>query len=520
MKNILLITSDQQHFMTLGVNNPQIKTPNLDRLAKMGTTYDRAYCPNPTCTPTRASMITGTYPSQHGAWTLGTKLPEDTLTIGDILQENEYATALIGKAHFQPLAETEEYSSLESYPIMQDLDFWRNYSDCFYGFETIELLRNHTTEAHVGQHYAIWLEEKGYASWKDYYLKPTGNMDDNYYRRLERIVKDEDNMLNAKRTWGAWDIPLKAHYNEWISERTNHYIEQYSKAEKPFYIWASFPDPHPEYFVPEPYASMYDPDSLDLQLLIDGEHDKSNPLIKKTQELAPNFDEYRESEWEIHGCHSHLQAEAELRKDVALYYAMVTYMDEHIGRLLDKLDELGITNDTLVVFTTDHGHYYGQHGLIRKGPFHYEDGIKVPFIASMPGTIACDERSDALVSLVDLVPTMLECVNIPVPIQMTGISQWPVFNGSQKSVRSWIICENRHERNNLNMRTYVDERYKLTVYQDRPFGDLYDLQTDPLELENLWDNPKYANLKLELYQKYVSAELSKEVVSMPRIKQA
>ena len=107
--NVLLITSDQQHWHTLGQNNPEIQTPALDKLAAQGTTFTRAYCPNPTCTPTRSSMITGKYPSQHGAYSLGTKLPESEATLGDHFQAAEYRTALVGKAHFQPLLSTEEY---------------------------------------------------------------------------------------------------------------------------------------------------------------------------------------------------------------------------------------------------------------------------------------------------------------------------------------------------------------------------------------------------------------------------
>lgn len=163
-KNILFITSDQHHYMCMGYNDPKIKTPNLDRLAKMGIIFDRGYCPNPTSTPTRASMITGKYASQHGAWSLGTKLSEKELTVGECFQKAGYRTALIGKAHFQPLEGSMEYPSCEAYPILQDLDFWRKFNGPFYGFEHIELCRNHTDEAHVGQHYAIWMEENGAAN--------------------------------------------------------------------------------------------------------------------------------------------------------------------------------------------------------------------------------------------------------------------------------------------------------------------------------------------------------------------
>ncbi|MDH4178981.1 MAG: sulfatase-like hydrolase/transferase, partial [Armatimonadota bacterium] len=125
--NLLLITSDQQHWNTLGVDNPRIRTPNLDRLAREGLMCDRAYCPNPTCSPARASIITGMYPAWHGCWTIGVKLPEDVPTIGDVLQADGYATTLIGKAHFQPLASTPESPSLECHPTLRDLDFWRRF---------------------------------------------------------------------------------------------------------------------------------------------------------------------------------------------------------------------------------------------------------------------------------------------------------------------------------------------------------------------------------------------------------
>lgn len=100
--NILLITTDQQHFSTLGAVNPKIRTPNLDRLCRMGTRFDRAYCPSPVCTPSRASMLTGLYPSQHGAWTIGVHLDESCRTLPQMLGEAGYYSGLIGKAHFQP----------------------------------------------------------------------------------------------------------------------------------------------------------------------------------------------------------------------------------------------------------------------------------------------------------------------------------------------------------------------------------------------------------------------------------
>jgi arylsulfatase A-like enzyme len=170
MKNILFITSDQHHWTTMGYNNPEVKTPNLDKLAARGMIFDRAYTVNPTCTPTRASWLTGLYPSQHGAYSLGTKLMENVPTINDSFRKSGMKSGLVGKAHFQPLLSTDEFTSLESYPTLHDLDFWRNYKEKFYGFDHVELARNHTDESHAGQHYAIWMEEKGYTNWRDYFV--------------------------------------------------------------------------------------------------------------------------------------------------------------------------------------------------------------------------------------------------------------------------------------------------------------------------------------------------------------
>ncbi len=116
--------------------------------------------------PTRASLITGQFASRHGAWSLGTKLPEEAETIGAILGRAGYDTALVGKAHFQQLRSTPEHPSIESHPVLRDLDYWRNFHGPFYGFDHVELARNHANEAHVGQHYALWMEAKGLGDWQ------------------------------------------------------------------------------------------------------------------------------------------------------------------------------------------------------------------------------------------------------------------------------------------------------------------------------------------------------------------
>ena len=485
--NVLLITSDQQHWNTLGQFNPEIQTPALDRLAAQGTTFTRAYCPNPTCTPTRSSMITGKYPSQHGAYSLGAKLPETEPTVGERFQDAGYRSALVGKAHFQPLQSTEEYPSLEAYPKLQDLDFWADFEGPFYGFDHIELARNHTDESHVGQHYALWMEEKGLSNWRDYFLQPTGHVE-------------------AQRR--KWLIPEQFHYNAWIAERSNALISRYNDADQPFFLWASFFDPHPKYLVPEPWDTMVDPAEVSVPTVTPGEHENNPPHLQLTQQADPDFSAWQEPNGSgCHGFHSHLQDRDELAKDIACYYGMVSCMDKYIGQIVDHLDQLGLADNTLVVFTSDHGHYFGQHGLIAKGAFHYDDGIRVPMIARLLGRIPAGHVSHSLQTLVDYAPTLLDYCGLDAPDDMTGISQRTVWNGDESQARDHVIVENRHQPTTLNLKTYINERYKITIYYGRDYGEIFDLHEDPGEVKNLWSD---AALRAELTEEFLRAEMLKE----------
>ncbi len=493
--NILLITSDQHHFQALGHMNPEVKTPNLDRLAERGTVYTRAYCPNPTCTPTRASIITGTHPGRHGAYSLGTKLSESVPVIGDFMHQEGYRCSLIGKAHFQQLLDHPLYRSIESNPLQQNLDFWREFNGPFYGFDHVELCRNHTDEFHVGQHYALWMQEKGF-DWKNYFQK------------------DPQDPARKRN----WDLPEEMHYNAWIAERTNAALDEYAANEENFMLWASFPDPHPSYLVPEPWDTMYDPESLTIpQMHPEEDFSKMPPHYALTQTPKPDFSYYQEPNgMGLHGMHSHLHNPKELSKDVAIYYGMVSMMDKYIGKILDHLEELNLADNTIIVFTTDHGHLHGQHGLIAKCVFNYEDLQRIPMIVSAPG-MPEGRRSDALQSLVDLAPTFLDCCGADIPRCMTGVSQKEVWNGTVPKVRDHVRVENHHQPTTFNTRTYIDQRYKLTVYYGHDYGEMFDLEDDPGEIRNLWDCEEYQSLKQKLLLKLVQAEMEDEPMPMPRV---
>ena len=515
--NILLITSDQQHFRTLGVTNPKIQTPHLDRLCREGTRFNRAYCNSPVCSPSRATMITGQYPSWHGCWTIGVKLPEDVPTVGETFQANGYATTLIGKAHFQPLASDPEggQTSLEAQPTLRDLDFWREFTGPWYGFEHIELARNHADESHVGQHYALWMEEKGLLNWRDYFQPwPPPKADPNAPEKPYWLVGRQH----------TWDLPEEFHYTTWTAERSVAAIDRAQDDDKPFFLWASFHDPHPPYLVPHPWATMYDPDNMESEMgtLLPGEMERLAPHFALTQQEKPDFSPWRETKFANHGMGSHLVDPAEMRQNIAVYYGMISFMDQQIGRILQHLDDLQIADDTLIVFTTDHGHFLGQHGLNAKGPFHYEDLLRLPFIVRWPGgNVGQGVESDSLQSLIDLPSTFLSACGIPIPGQMQGVDQLPVWTGEAASARENVIVEFRHQPTKVHLRTYIEGRWKITLYRDQPeIGELFDLENDPDERINRWNDAEYATIKAELYGRWLNAEIAREPTRYPRIANA
>ena len=286
--------------------------------------------------------------------------------------------------------------------------------------------------------------------------------------------------------------------------------------DRPFFTWASFLDPHPPYVLCEPWASMYDPADMVPGELTPEEHSRNPIHFRMTQEKAPRFREMFFEDQGIHGFHSHLRDREQLKQDIAIYYGMISFMDQQIGRILEALDRLGAAGNTLVVFTTDHGHFLGQHGLIAKGAFHYEDMIRLPFIVRWPGRAPAGRVSPHLQSLVDLAPTFLAAAGVEIPGVMTGVNQLPAWCEGRQ-VRDWIIVENRHTLTNVHLRTYVDQRHKLTVYRKADDGELFDLVEDPGEINNLWHEPQAAGLKSRLLEKFMQATLEAEPTRMPRI---
>lgn len=476
--NVLFITTDQQHADTIhATGNEAIQTPNLDALAARGVSFGRTYAANPVCSPSRASILTGAYPSRHQCWNIGVRLDENQAFISDALSEGGYQTALFGKTHFQPVLSE---GSFEATPNIFDRDFWRNWNGPYYGFQQVKMLHGHSDEiSSSGMHYGAWLEDQGVDPTE--FFGPGGG-----YRE------------------GKWELPEELHYTKWTADQTIEFIENRDDSQ-PFFAWCSFQDPHNAFLVPEPWDSMYNVEGLPEFYQQDGEMDDKTELHRYLIEdrlddldipmtLDPN---HPTKGIQCLGPTTKKIGEDRAKQWLATYYGMISLIDHHVGRILATLERLDLTRDTLIIFTSDHGDYAGNHGIWLKGPLHYEDVIRVPFLMSWQGHLPENVQSDSLQSLVDLAPTILELCDIAKPNSIQGVSQAHTWHHPEEPVRKYCLVENRAEAS-FYVKTIVSERYKLNYFLGRNEGELYDLQEDPHEFVNLYHHPEYASLIMDM----------------------
>ena len=496
-KNILLITTDQQRWDAIGFNNKIVKTPNLDKLAEKGIVFEKAYTCNPVCTPARCSILTGHYPSKHGCYTIGTSLSEGYPTIPEIMSENGYFTGLLGKAHFQSCC---TQGSFEAEPDVHNLDFFKKWNGPYYGFEHAKLSIGHATESYSGgMNYGVWLKEKGY--------EPSDFFGNNEYT-----------------DFGNWEIPEEVHPSTWVAEETIDAIDLAQSREKPFYLWASFQDPHNPCCVPEKWADLYDINDMPLYGMKEGEHDNKPPFYLGATDKEINFGRGYgdvniggDKNWHCVAGLDCMEPE-EKRRDIMLYYyGMMSLLDDKVGRIISHLEKNNLMDNTIIVFTTDHGDYMGNHGMWWKGLPAYEDAQKIPFMVYSPDCKTPGKRSRSFQSLVDLGKTFLSVGNCDIPVGIQGVNQQKVWeNINENPARDHALIEFRPTECDFMQTTYLYKDYKLVVYTKTEWGELYDLEKDPDQFENLWDNPDYKKIKNDLILKYISAEMNKEGVLKER----
>lgn len=457
--NILWYCTDQQRFDTIGaLGNPHVHTPNLDRLVTESVAFTHAFCQAPICTPSRASFLTGKYPSTVHINTNGNStFPPHERLVTRRLADAGYDCGLIGKLHLAGAANGPESRVDDGYRF----------------FRYSHAPRDDTPRGHD---YADWLRSKGHDPQVVLEVK------NSRFGGLMEPTAERDN------------APPHLHQTAWCSEQALDFIGQ--ARDQPWLLSVNPYDPHPPYNPPWEYYRRFDPARLP------GPHFQASDLAH--QDTLSNVD---------------FQSRAQppeaiaATKIQAAYYAMIEQVDTQFGRLLEALDRSGQRENTVIVFTSDHGEALGDHGLTQKGCRFFEGLVRVPLIVSWPGHFAAGLRSDALVELIDIAPTLLDLAGLPVPQDMQGRSLLSILTGRQppERHRDFVRCEyyDAVDLPNHSFATmYRDRRWKLNVYHGTGMGELYDLEHDPHEFHSLWDAPEALPVRAELLQRSFDAAVA------------
>lgn len=481
--NMILILCDELRADALGCfGNPIVQTPNIDRLARLGVRFDQCMITQPTCTPSRASILTGCYPSALRSRMVGCSTPDDARFLPRVLAQNGYRTASIGKIHLAPQREEPDV-------IAQRL---ASGDHSYYGFQEVDLVNGHGDSC-FGPQYTRWLQE----------LVP-----DVAVRRARK--QPYTHGVNAH----TWELPESVHASHYIADQAVAFLKEGSR--RPFFLHVSFPDPHYPFTVPEPYASLYQPDSMPPPIpAVTHSHDLP-PLHRQVYERQPTGLPDRDGKPldRVIGTPPHDYATLTVRdwqQVKAVYYGMVTLLDACIGRILDAVDP----TNTLVVFLSDHGDYLGDHGFYGKG-LPYDSVLRTPLIWYGCG-IEAGRIITSVESTLDIAPTLLDLAGVPEPPAVQGVSLRPVLNGLRRSAAA--LTENDDDFAAVRLRTLTTERWKLTYYLNHPMGELFDRVNDPLEMRNLWRDPQYEAVKIELLGRLLHQTLASIDMSNGRSQQ-
>jgi arylsulfatase A-like enzyme len=479
--NILFITSDQQRGDCYGFRGRKVYTPHLDMLASEGTSLETVITPCVVCQPSRASILTGLLPRTHQVHDNGIDLDQ---AIGEkgfagSLSAAGYHTAKLGKAHFSTYHTFKKTGTPES--ITGSGDFPADWRGPYMGFDHAELVL-------IGHNW--WLPEQppqglAYEHW--YYSDGNGEQKNKLLWETHRDHND------APQVWSS-KLPVAFHNSTWLGDRAIDYIK--TERDEPFCLWVSFPDPHHPFDAPEPWASLHRPEEVDIP-----EHRTRDTDVRPWWHEAA-------LETDIPGEHKSLRekysrmpqvSDEHLREIIANYYGQLSLIDHNVGRILAALDEQGLSDNTYIVYSSDHGDWLGDHGLVLKGPMHYEGLLNVGAIVRGPD-VPKGKVSQEPLSTLDLNATFLDWAGADSLMPNHSRSMRDVISGDGTrdfALNEWELLPGRVGVG-LSLRTVRSKTAKLTLEMKSGAGEMYDLAKDPDEMVNVFDDPAYADLRKEL----------------------
>lgn len=473
--NIIIISADQQRGDCLGIEGRKVRTPHLDQLARDGTRFTAAITPCVVCQPARASILTGQLCRTHGVHDNGIDLDP---AIGEkgfagALTAAGYDTAFFGKAHFatfhtfEPTGTPECLRSSANYPA--------DWNGPYMGFQHIEMML-------VGHNWFPPEKPPGGQHFERYY-----HADGRGEERNKLYWQNGGDTKGAAQTWHS-QLPPAYHNTPWTADRAIDFL-RHGRSEKPFCMWVSFPDPHHPFDCPEPWSRLHPPEDVDLP-----EHRTRDLDVRPWWHRAAIENEPAGSakNVEIRKRYSRIseQTDEQLREIIANTYGQLAFIDDNVGRILATMDELGLRENTIVIYMADHGDWLGDHGLILKGPMFYEGLLRVPLIVRGPGVPAGQTIADP-VSTIDIGTTAMALGGAEPLLTQHGRDLMPVIRGEETrdfALSEWELLPTRVGVA-LSLRAVRTATHKLTKDLNSGEGELYDLVDDPNELRNLFDAP-------------------------------
>ncbi|MFC1677117.1 sulfatase [Planctomycetota bacterium] len=457
MPNVLFIISDQHNAKFLSCKgHSDVKTPNLDQLAKEGVRFDNAICQNPICTPSRVSYISGQYCHNHGYYGLSGPRPMGLPTIFGHFRQAGYVTGAIGKIH------------CPAYWVENDTDHFKEvYAGCSIGNKSA---------------YADYLKKKGLLELRDDGMYPEQKGIQDWTSKDGRVssLKYEDSVEG------------------WVAAESIRFMKRESKGNRPFFLEMSLPRPHQIYCPSEPFWSMYDESKISLPPNVDHDLTGKPPHMKKAAKW------YRSDKWTLFEPRSYKAGR--LRK-MHGYLGCVSQIDHAIGQVVDWLDANGLSENTIVIYGSDHGDYGCEFGMMEKIPGISSDAVtRIPFIWRWKAHFKAGHVAKEIVEAVDMSTTLCSLTGVETFETSEGKDLKPLLEGEHKELHKIGVTEapwsKSVRKGKFRLVRYTENMFSKQEYGDDgyegAFGELYDLEADPWEMKNLYFDPKYADVVAEM----------------------